>query len=565
MTEQRSSRVMIIGLDGATWNVLTPWITDGSLPHLARLRQSGCWGDLLSTIPPLTAPAWSSFMTGKNPGKHGVFHFIDLFGNNRETDAKPDIVDGRSIKSSTLWDILGHHGRKVGLINVPMTYPPRPVNGFMITGLLTPASASIFTYPPELSRQLTDYQIDLERFIDHKPFDRDSDAPRSVEPSLGLMQEFCDMLEKRAKTSLSLTTSEPWDTFMVVFAGTDRIGHYLWPYHHTQDMDDTPGSQRLYEAVHAYYIRLDEIIGELVEQAGQDTVVILMSDHGMGPRPIKLVHWNNWLRQQGLLSVKTDGGNLTNPDDWLARLGLPRDKIGRAIRRIPWLFKSRLVQKARTSSTAATIDMDRTKAYHIPMFDVTCGIRINLKDEERDILREELMQAVQQALDPTTGQPVVRRVYRGKGYYSGPYASNVPDIILVMAPEYVGTSRLSHYSSVVTERVEPGISGTHQMEGIFLASGPAIVSRSEALQDLDIKDIAPTVLHLLGLPVPSDLDGRVLTEILAPAVLQAHPITQGPPLGTWPTGEEVTFDDQVLAPEDEELIRERLHALGYFD
>ena len=168
---------MIIGLDGATWTVIDPWIKDGTLPHLARLRQEGSWGNLRSTIPPITAAAWSTFMTGKRPGKHGVFHFIKLFDDDGSTaNGQPELVSGRSIKSSTLWDILGHQERRAVLVNIPLTYPPRAVNGVMITGLLTPSSAKVFTYPLELSQQISDYKIDLDRFIDKKPFQDDFDA-----------------------------------------------------------------------------------------------------------------------------------------------------------------------------------------------------------------------------------------------------------------------------------------------------------------------------------------------------------------------------------------------------
>src|SRR5688572_20922367 len=293
-----SDRVLIIGLDGATWTVLLPWMEDGSLPNLARLRAEGSWGDLMSTIPPLTAPAWSTFLTGKNPGKHGVFHFIPLDDAAETEDLqqkadKIDVVDARSIQSATLWDILAHHDRKVGAINVPMSYPARPVNGFMITCLLTPPQASIFTYPPELSKQLTDYQIDLDRFIDEKPFARDVSGARKkriVKPSLQLVKEFEEMEEKRARAALDLMTTQHWDTFMVVFTATDRMGHYLWPYHQKPSEGASEEHQALYQAVHNLYKRLDAHIGELIQQAGENTTVFVMSDHGMGPIYHKNTH-----------------------------------------------------------------------------------------------------------------------------------------------------------------------------------------------------------------------------------------------------------------------------------
>ncbi len=141
-----TERILIIGLDGATWTVLEPYIAAGALPNIARLRDGGVHGELRSTIPPLSAPAWATFMTGKSPARHGVFHF-------RRQDAG-GIVDGRNIDSATLWDVLSHQNRRSIVINMPMTYPPRPVAGVVVTGLLTPPDAPVFTYPPELSERL---------------------------------------------------------------------------------------------------------------------------------------------------------------------------------------------------------------------------------------------------------------------------------------------------------------------------------------------------------------------------------------------------------------------------
>lgn len=315
---QPSQQALIIGLDGATWDVLDPWIRDGTLPNLARLRRGGCWGVLQSSIPPITAAAWSTFMTGKRPARHGVFHFIKLFNENDTTAGEPELVSAQSIKSPMLWDILGHHGRKVGLVNIPLTYPPRPVNGIMVTGLLTPKNAAVFTYPPELSETITDYMFDLDRFVDKKPF-MDAIDGEIAAPTLALVQEFRDMLEKRIRVTRELMEARPWDLFMVVFIGTDRMGHYLWPYHHAARLNGAAGPEALAlcDAVREYYVRLDEIVGELVERAGPEAAVIVMSDHGMGPKYTRRVHVNNWMREHGWLAAKGGGPKAANPDGWL--------------------------------------------------------------------------------------------------------------------------------------------------------------------------------------------------------------------------------------------------------
>lgn len=561
---KKLNRVLIIGLDGATWDVLAPWLDDGTLPHLARLRQNGCWGELLSTIPPLTAPAWSTFATGKNPGKHGVFHFVQADNPGNAANGKPLIVDNRSIKAATLWDILGHHGRQVGLVNIPMTYPPRPVNGFMITCFLTPPNAPFFTYPHELSRRLSGYQIDLDRFISHKPFARDSEEPPNVAPSLELMQEFADMEEKRARTTLELMKTEPWDMFMVVFTATDRMGHYLWPYHRLADSDDSPEWQELHQAVRRFYIKLDEAVGAMVQEVGDETSVVVMSDHGMGWNHSKLVYWNLWLHQKGWLSTQ---GSVTNPDGWLMRLKLPRNRIAQVAREVmPASLRKKVIRQVRTSRSL-TFNPAQTQAYYKTIYQSVGGIYINLKGEAKERLRSELMEAVKEVIDPATGQPVVQGVYRGSDCYHGPYASNVPDIVLVMDRHYAGDGKLSYYSSIVTdlpvnERRDPG---GHKMEGIFIAKGPDIEAVSQDLPHLNIQDVTPTVLHLMGLPVPADMDGRVLTEILKPAALQQQPAISGPELGFWPNQAEAQALDDVDSPSDDETVQERLRALGYLE
>jgi predicted AlkP superfamily phosphohydrolase/phosphomutase len=343
------------------------------------------------------------------------------------------------------------------------------------------------------------------------------------------------------------------------------MGHYLWPFHRAPTPDDSPEVQQLCQAVRAFYIRLDEIVGQLVERAGEDANVMLMSDHGMGPPYVKRVHCNNWLHQRGWLAAKSNGTGITSPDGWLKRLGLPRDKIGRLIRRIPGLATSQLVRKA-ANSRAGAIDLERSKAICIPIFFNIMGIRVRAeRKEEKDALCREIMQGLQELVDPDTGQRVVQQVYRAGEYYAGPHTDNIPDIIVSVDPRYGFSFHLSHYSAIVTKRVDVSGPAKHRMEGIFLASGPDVVAQPAPLLNLKIEDIAPTVLYMMGLPVPADMDGRVITEILDPARLETQPVRHEVPMGYWPKGEEAVFSDAVMSTEDEEVIRGRLRALGYFE
>ena len=559
----RPNRVMIIGLDGATWDVLDPWIRDGRLPHLGALRLSGSWGNLMSTIPPITAAAWSTFMTGKKPGKHGVFHFVKLFDENGNSGDKPELVSGRSIQSPAVWDVLGHHDRKSVLINIPLTYPPRPVNGVMITGLLTPSRAAVFTYPPELSQQLADYKIDLDRFADKTPFQDDMGAEATA-PSLALVEEFRDMTEKRRAWTLRLMRTEPWDFFMVVFTAPDRMGHYLWDYHRDSLPTDDPSTRQLCQAVRDFYVRLDEVIGDLVKEAGPQTRFIIMSDHGMGAPPQKQLRCNNWLQQRGWLVAEPRGGEWSNPDVWLKRLGIPRDKLGRILYRIPGLRRSRLVKKAAHTRKAAA-DVDRSKAYGVPIFFNIMGVRLTVSGAERESLRGQIMRELRELVDPEVGRRITRWVGRGEDYYAGDHAANVPDIIAVFDPNYHCDYHIGHYSSIVTKRQVTSEVAKHRSQGIFIATGPGIQAQPDPLPDLDIEDIAPTVLYFMDLPVPTDMDGRVITEVVSPAEAQAHPVRHIEPTGYWPSEKESVLQVADMSEEDEAIIRERLQSLGYLE
>lgn len=556
-----SNRVLVIGLDGATWDVLDRWVRDQTMPNLARLRRQGAWGVLRSTIPPITAAAWSTFMTGKRPGKHGVYHFIKLFDENAQSEVS-ELVSSRSIKAPALWDILGHHDRQVVLVNIPLTYPPRQVNGVMVTGLLTPRSAPVFTYPPELSRQITDYKFDLDRFADKTPF-VDEIGGEIIAPTLNLVNEFREMLEMRRRVTLSLMQSELWDFFMIVFIGTDRMGHYLWDYQAGTAGSD-PAAQAISRAVREYYMRLDEIIGELVQEAGEDVTTLLMSDHGMGPKHTKRLHVNNWLCDKGWLVVKSAPGTISNPDRWLTRLGLPRDKVGRFVRHMPGVAKSKFMKKA-TEASAAQVDTQNSVAHAIPMFNHIFGIRVNAALDARARSMAEITRGLCELRDPFSGKMIVEQVVRGADYYQGPYATNIPDLIVMLNPDYGASFRLGRYSSLVTELQVHTQLGKHRMEGIFVANGRGIKAIAGPLPDLDIEDIAPTTLHLMGLPVPTDMDGRVLTEVMTPDFAASHPVLCGEPLGFWQENGDAAFADEVMSQQDEEEIRERLAALGYLE
>jgi predicted AlkP superfamily phosphohydrolase/phosphomutase len=211
-------KILVIGLDGGTWELVEPWARQGLLPTFQRFMQEGTWGPLRSTVPPITAPAWTSFATGKNPGKHGLFDFLSRRPDSYRT--RPFNASHRNGES--LWGLLSRAGKRVGVLNVPMTYPPEPINGFMVAGMGTPASVEDFCYPLDFLRELR--QAVPGYVVQHAGiFD-----PRGREPQM--LQAVREMTAMRQQAVLHFLDHTEWDFFMAVFMATDLLQHYFWHF-----------------------------------------------------------------------------------------------------------------------------------------------------------------------------------------------------------------------------------------------------------------------------------------------------------------------------------------------
>ena len=546
-------RVLIFGLDGATFTLIRPWAEAGELPHLARLMAQGVHGDLRSTLPPVTSPAWPSFMTGKNPGKHGVFDFI------RPVQGDFDLVNATAIRAPTLWQILSEAGRRVGVINVPVTYPPRPLNGFMITGLLSPSSGTI-TYPPDL---LTPYRREL--------------GPYRVAPRIQYKEgneetylaDLLNLIETRRRYALRLMQDHPWDVLMVHFIALDNLQHAFWKFidpDHPRHRPERaarfgPGLLRAYQQV-------DAAIGELMEAAGPDTAVIVMSDHGFGPLHY-VVNLNLLLLRHGLLRLK--GNPWTRLKAALFHAGLTPATVYRALevlglqnltQRVSKRVRNRVVGKFLSFDD---VDWSRTVAYamgHVGQ------VYINRKDREPygivepgaeyERVRREVIEVLQTLRHPETGRPLVDRIILGEEAAHGPYARYGPDLHLVMdGYRCIAFPLFATDHRLITRQIR-GDSGCHRSEGVFIGYGPPF--RPGAVPRApQITDLAPTILHLAGLPVPDDMDGRVLEETFDPAYRSAHPVRIHPTDQGGPPSGEV----EALSDEDAAEVEARLRALGY--
>lgn len=543
-------RVLIIGLDGGTLDVIEPWAEAGHLPNFRRLLREGCAGRLKSTIPAQSPPAWTSFMTGVNPGKHGLFDFLKRRPGSYEL--QPVRNDLPSLGTMFAW--ASRHGRRVGVLNVPLTYPPEPVNGFMVSGLGAPDDAD-YAYPAGLADEL--------RASGYRINNRVVYAPGRVD---AFIREAMETTDKRAEVALQLMDREPWDLFTVVFRNLDGVFAFLWAFmDDTHPRHDPQLAERYGDVILRYHQLLDRRLGDFLAAVDEDTLVIVMSDHGGGPLH-KEVYLNVWLQQAGFQTLKRRVDVVSGARTVLRRAGLTRENLTRLIgwhnvnrikAQLPaWL--SAMVPRE-TPDIIDLVDWSQSRAYS---YGYIGQIYINLRGREpRGIVEpgEEYRRVVHEIVDrlweledPQTGERVVDAVHLKDDIYHGPYVNEGPDINVTMCDmRYITHLGLEFVGDQVFGPVPNHETGTHRQHGMLVVWGPGI--RRGQIEKAQIIDLAPTTLHMLGLPVPDDMDGRVLTELFAEHVSPPRRVSR-----------EVAGGGAVGLSEHEEAeVLERLKDLGY--
>ncbi|MDY7078935.1 MAG: alkaline phosphatase family protein [Chloroflexota bacterium] len=567
------NRVLVIGIDGATFDLIRPWAEAGDLPNMARLMAEGVHGPLESTLPPVTAPAWTTFATGQNPGKHSVFDFIQPLAASsphREGRTPPlvggggggspfDLVNSSSIRAPTLWQIISEAGRKAGVMNVPVTYPPVPINGFVITGMLSPVGGN-FTYPADLLDRYAG-QIKPYRIAPHVQYKPGNETAFTA--------DLLDLVERRGEYALQLMSDYPYDFLMFHFLSTDTMQHAFWKFvDPTHPRYDPQAAARFGPALKQVYRRIDGFIGQMLDRILEETTVIVMSDHGFGPLHY-VVNLNLFLLDQGLLQLKR--GAWTRLKTNLFRAGLTPASFWHLIERtglqnyvwqVSKSTRNKVVDKFLSFDD---VDWSRTSAYSIGHVG---QIYVNLKgrepegfvepDAECEAVQQQVIQTLHELSHPETGQPLVDQVIPGSQAVHGPYAHRGPDLHVVMdGYRTIAFPLFATDNRIVTRQIR-GDSGCHRLHGIFIAWGPEIKA-GETVEGARILDLAPTILHLTKLPVPDEMDGRVLTEALTtsrPVARQAAPPL--PPLGGVREGTEAG-----LSAEETAEVKDRLRALGY--
>ena len=535
-------RVLVLGIDGATFDIIEPMVKGGRLPNLARLIEEGSSGLLESTLPPVTIPAWVSMMTGKNPGKLGVFDLLKRSGYGVEPN-------GCCYGDHTpLWQILNAYGIRTGVMNLPGTYPPEEVDGFMVTGMMTPSKRSPFSYPPTLAADLdtavSPYEIDVRQW-------QYSDEGRFI-------KDIYKVMEKRGRAAEYLIGSIPCEFYMIVFTSSDRLQHVLW---------------RKREVIESYWEELDRVIGRILRHFGEDTTVMVVSDHGFGTLA-RTFYVNEWLSRRGYLQVKEEVEEKN-----LVKLGRLGERLygflgeRRLLHPITEFLKKvmgleRLQRYAyeylSNERLEGRVDWARTKAFscvHSPHFG---HIYLNVKgkmgfgcvrDEEREELRRAIIGELSTLADPGAGKGLKVEAYAAEDIYSGPHVGEAPDIVFIIddgrceVDAEVGSGKLFEAGASLTNWT-----GTHIKHGVFIARGPGI-KRGYRVEKAGILDIAPTVLRLFGIPPPDDMDGKALEGIFTEdAVVEEREAL---------TAFSKRAPEIDLDEEDKALIEARLRRLGY--
>jgi len=536
------SPILVIGLDGATFDVLRPLIDIGDLPVLGGLVAAGAHGLLDSVIPPITPTAWSSFLTGKEPGKHGIYDFHVFDPRLRRTS----FITSRALREPTLWELLTRAGRRVAVVNLPMMFPPPTDAGTVVSGFDTPSTSAPFTHPPELREEILARYPDY-RFVATPPADDENLVrPGSLEAFAAAAERTID---QRAGVALELLGRGPWDVCMLHVQDTDALQHRGWRF--LAQPDRYPEQ---WERLRRVYRRLDAHLGTLLAAAPRDALTVVLSDHGFGPYTGS-VYPNVLLERWGYLSWRgrTRERLARSLRKRLARLGLrPKGPS----REASWIARSR----ARTLEGTLPLRWRRTRAY-VPISDIYGQLFLNARGREPDgvvepgaasaALREEIRTRLLAERDPGTGRPVFANVARGEEVYPDDALGRRPDLVLIPEPGFTVSRGLNLRRWLDHHAI---LSGTHRQQGILIASGPGI-RPGPLTRPARITDLAPTILAACGLPVPDDMDGRVLTELFeVPPEVRTAAAT-GARRG----------DDAALSDEEEAQVGDPLRALGYLE
>lgn len=458
-------KVFVIGLDCAPpEHLFEDWREE--LPNLNKLISKGVYGKLASCVPCITVPAWSVMMSSKDPGQLGIYGFRNRADHSYDNMM---IATSSAVHEDRVWDILSRAGKRVNVVGVPGTYPPRPVNGNLVGCFLTPSIKSNYTHPAglkeEIAKWVGDYDVDVPQFrTDDKDY---------------LLKQIYDMTEKRFEVVKHMITEKPWDFFMFVEMGTDRINHGFWSYTDPRHWRFEEGNKYI-DSIRDYYHYIDKGIGEMLELVPDDTVIIVVSDHG-AKRMDGGIAINEWLMNEGYLVLKQppESGKI-----------VPFEKVD--------------------------VDWSKTRAwgsggYYARVFMNVEGREPNgiIKESDYERERDELKRRIEAIPDPE-GNPLSTRVYKPQDVYAE--IKNVPPDLIVYFGDLLwrGVGSFGHGGTYTRENDTGPDDANHARDGVFIMYDPEQDMGGRELSGLEIMDVAPTILDLMGIPVPRDMRGNII-------------------------------------------------------
>ncbi len=461
--KSRERKVFVIGLDCAAPELVFDRWRD-NLPNLTYLAQNGLWGELESCIPAITVPAWSSMLSGKDPGELGIYGFRNRADHSYD---KMFIATGNHVRAKRVWDYLSEAGKQCIVIGVPQTYPVKPINGYLVSGFLTPGVRSEFTYPATLKQEVLsiapDYQVDVPQF---RTDDKD-----------WLLRQIWEMTEQRFRVVDRWLTEKPWDFFMLMEIGVDRIHHGFWSYHDPEHRRYQPGNP--YEnAIHDYYVYIDRKIGEWLNKLDQDTVVLVVSDHG-AKRMDGGICLNEWLWREGYLAFKED----PKPGEIV-----PFEKL--------------------------EVDWSRTKAWGSGGYYGRVFLNVQGREPqgtipaaEYEAVRDELAERLQAIPDPD-GRDIGTRVFKPQQIYR--QVNGVAPDLMVYFGDLLWRSvgSLGHGAVHTFENDTGPDDCNHAQNGLFILYDPRERRSHQEVHGAHLMDVAPTLLRLMGLSVPNGCGGH---------------------------------------------------------
>lgn len=557
------SKVCVIGIDGGTFEVIDYLVGKGRLPNFREVLGEGSHATLLSTVPALTPAAWTTFYTGSNPGQHGA---IDFFKRIPGTyNLMP--ANGGMVRGTSLWSQASRHGKRVCVYNVPMTYPAEPQNGIIISGMDAPRLDERAIYPrsfrEKLLAEFPDFEIEHTANVPHL-VNNSSDATGQF------IQEHQKYLMMQIDVMRYLMQLEDWDLFVSVIRSPDTFQHAFWrDVERVMDNEDVTAQQKMKaESVFACYEAIDRELGR-IRLAWENHNLVMLSDHGFG-RLYKEVCLNRALAAGGLLKFRKKGMKQRGKDAILSGL-VPRipKPVRQTLKRTLSIKREHMFMDLYVDD----IDWEQTRIYALSQFGTLYVNRTDREplgqvsgEKERRAVIAEAEAVLSELTDPDDGMPVVTAFHHREELFHGPLIDEMPSMVVGMRDcSYRGVfgtkaelSRQPLVRKPYPEWKELSPTGCHRRDGILMLSGPDVARGS--LDPVEMVDVAPTILTLMGLPVPGHYDGDILEEVMAaPRLRLAMTDTAVDSLSPAAAG----GMSYIYSDKDEEEVRKRLKELGY--